>query len=275
MSFQTNETADSQPIFCYTFIRGNSVWRYTDQPADVTVDGVTYRAAVISHGDLQRDEETAAGEVTVTCARATPIVDELADVIRYGPQISCTIRQTHAAGIGGVGTPVSAVRFKGLVQARKLSGAECAFTVANLAGVMERPLLRVITSPTCNNAIYDRRCGVDPSLYTTTGCAITDITGSVLTVPDAALQVDGYYSAGPALVETGAAVGERLMIADHTGDQLTLLHPPPAGLAVGDTLAISAGCDGLEATCIAKFDNQEFFLGFPRVPVTNPFTKAG
>lgn len=275
MSFTSNETADSQPVFCYTFVRANQVWRYTDQPDDVTVDGVTYRAAVISHGDLQRDEETAAGEVTVTCALATPIVAALGDVIRYGATITCTIRQTHASGIGGVGTPVTAVRFKGVVQARKLSGVACAFTVANLAGVLERPLLRVITSPTCNNAIYDRRCGVDPSLYTTTGCAITDITGSVLTVADAALQADGYYTAGPALVESGTAAGERLMIADHTGDQLTLLHAPPTGLAVGDTLAISAGCDGLEATCIAKFDNQEFFLGFPRVPVTNPFTKAG
>jgi uncharacterized phage protein (TIGR02218 family) len=275
VSFATNDAQNAQPVSCYTFVRRDQVWRYTDQPEDVTVDGVVYRAAVIAHGDLQKDDESAAGEVPVTCAVSTPIVAALDDVIRSGPKVICTIRQTHRSGVGGVVTPASAVRFKGVVQSRRIAGGDCTFTVASLAGVLEKPMLRVITSPTCNNAIYDRLCGVDKTLYETTGCVITDIVGSVLTVAEAALQADGYYTAGPLVVEDGSAAGERLFVADHTGDQLTLLHPPPAALAIGDAVTLYAGCDGTEATCDAKFANLDYFLGFPRVPVTNPFVKAG
>lgn len=275
MSFTSNELLNSQPVFTYTFVRRNDVWRYTDQPADVTVDSIVYRAAVITHGDLQRDTESAAGEVSIQCSDQTPIVAALDDLIRFGPKITCTIRQTHRNGVGGVSSPVSAVRFKGVVQSREIAKGLCTFTIASLAGVLERPLLRVITQPTCNNTLGDRLCTVDMSAYTTTGCEITAITGSVLTIAEAALEADPYYTAGVVRVEDGDAIGERLFIADHTGDELRLLHPPPAGLQVGDHVAISAGCDGLEATCDTKFSNLDLFLGFPRVPITNPFVKAG
>lgn len=275
MSFATNDARNAQPVTCYTFVRRNEVWRYTDQPADVTVDGVTYRAAVITHGDFQKDDESAAGEVSVTCSDATPIVGALDDLMRAGPKVTCTIRQTHRNGVGGVSSPASAVRFKGVVQSRRIAGGECVFTVASLAGVLERPLLRVITSPTCNNAIYDRLCGVDPASYIQGPFAVDAITGAVLEVSEAAAEADGYFTAGVAIVVTGNAAGERLFIADHTGDELTLLHPPPAGLDVADTVQLLPGCDGLEATCASKFNNRDFFMGFPRVPVTNPFVKAG
>jgi hypothetical protein len=56
--FETNERANAQPVHCYTFARGSTLWHYTDQPTDFTVSGVTYRAAVIKHTDLSRDEES-------------------------------------------------------------------------------------------------------------------------------------------------------------------------------------------------------------------------
>lgn len=269
MSFYTNETANSQPVTCYTFRRGATLWHYTDQPADVTVDTVTYRAAAITHGDIERTDESAS-ELVISCSSLTPIVSEATIA---GEPIHCTIRQTHRSGVGGA-TPTPVVRFKGRVTARTIKPGSCEFRIASLTSLLERPLLRVIASPTCNHTVYAPGCAVDPTAFTTTGCAITTISGLVLTVADAALQSDGYYTAGYVVVENGTAQGERAFIVDHTADELTLLLGVPAGLTTSDTIAITAGCDGLEATCIAKFSNLDRFLGFPRMPIVNPFEKA-
>lgn len=274
-TFTANERANSQPVTCYTFIRRDTVWRYTDQPEDVTVDGVTYRAAVIAHGDLEKDDESAAGELTVTLSRETPIVSELQALNRDGYRVTCTIRQTHRVGIGGVVTLSTAIRFKGGLLARTLKDGACEFRVASLAALFDRPILRVIASPTCNHTVYDTGCGVDPVGFTTTGCTVSAISGLVLTVTDAASQADGYYTAGYLVVEAGsAAEGERIFIQGHVGSALTCLTALPPGLAVSDTVAITAGCDGLEATCTTKFSNLDYFLGFPRVPQVNPFEQA-
>lgn len=270
--FETNERANSQPITCYTFARGAVLWRYTDAPIDVTLSGVTYRAAVISHSDFERDNETAAGELTITTSDATPIVAAL-DGLLNGLPITLTIRQTHRSGVGGV-TPTTAVRYKGHVTARTLANGACEFQIASIAALLDRPLLRMLAAPTCQYTVYGPSCLVDPAPFTTTGCAISAISGRVLTVADAASQVDGYYTAGYLVIETGTATGERCFIAAHVGSALTLLHDPPSSLTTADTIAITAGCDGLEATCIAKFANIDHFGGFPRVPVVNPFDQA-
>jgi uncharacterized phage protein (TIGR02218 family) len=236
----------------------------------VTVDSVTYRAAAIAHGAIERSDESAGGELSITMSDLTPIVDE---VRVAGLPIIVTVRQTHRSGVGGV-TPVTVVRFKGHVAARTIAGGECEFRVASLTSLLERPLLRVIASPTCNHTVYGPGCAVDPTPFTTTACAITTISGLVLTVADAALEADGYYTAGYLVVESGTAAGERAFIAGHTGSSLTLLTAVPTGLTTADTIAITAGCDGLEATCAAKFSNLDRFLGFPRMPVVNPFDKV-
>ena len=269
-TFEQNERANSQPITLYTFARGATVWRYTDQDADVTDSGVTYRAAAIAHGDYQKTDESAAGETTVTVSEETPIVADLDAIGMDGVPITCTIRQTHAL----VGTPSTAVRFKGRVTQRKIGNGSCEFTVASLAALFERPLLRVLHSPTCQWTVYGPGCGVDPGPFTTTGCVVSAISGQTLTVADAALQADDYYTAGYVTVETGSAAGEKVFIQTHTGSSLACLTRLPAGLTTSDTVAITAGRDGLEETCRTKFSNIAYFLGFARMPEVNPFDDA-
>jgi uncharacterized phage protein (TIGR02218 family) len=269
-TFEQNERSDARPVTLYTFARGAVVWRYTDQAGDVTDSGVTYRAAAITHGDYQKTDESAAGETTVTCAEATPIVADLDAIGLDGLPITCTIRQTHAL----VGTPSTAVRFKGRVTARKIANGECEFTVASLAGFLDRPLLRLACPPTCQWSVYGKECGVDPAGFTTTGCAVSAISGLVLTVADAALQADGYYTAGYVVVETGSAAGEKVFIDAHVGSSLTCLTRIPSGLTTSDTVSIVAGCDGLEATCRTKFNNIAYFGGFAEMPEVNPFQDA-
>lgn len=272
--FASNEARNAQPIILYTFVRGDQVWRYTDQPEDVLVDGVTYRAAVITHDAFAQSEEASDGEFTITMAEATPIVADLDALGIAGRPVTCTLRAMHRVGVGDVTSSTPVVRRKGAVMTRRIASGECQLKIASITTLLDQPILTKTCGPTCQLAVYSVACGKNPADYTTTGCAISAIAGRTLTVPDAALQPDDYYTAGEAVVETGAAAGERLYIAAHTGDQLAILTALPPGLTASDTIAITAGCDGLETTCDTKFDNLEWFLGFPRVPTVNPFLKV-
>jgi uncharacterized phage protein (TIGR02218 family) len=270
--FELNERANAQPVHCYTFARGGTLWHYTDQPADVTVDGVTYRAAVISHSPYERDEETASGELTITMSAETPIVSELNGEFD-GPPISLIIRQTHRSGVGGV-SPTTAVRYSGWATLRTLNGGVCELTVGSITSLLDRPLLRWVCGATCNKVVFGMECGLDPAPYTASGCTVSAISGQTVTVPDAALQPDGYYTAGYLVIESGPAAGRQAHIESHVGSTLVLMHDAPAALTTADTVAITAGCDGLEATCETKFNNIDYFGGFPRVPSVNPFEQA-
>jgi uncharacterized phage protein (TIGR02218 family) len=189
--------------------------------------------------------------------------------------VTCTVGAMHRVGVGGVASSTAVVRRKGAVMARTIEGGACQMKVASMTTLFERPILTKTCGPTCQWTVYGVGCGVDPSLYTTTGCAISAVVGRTLTVADAALQADDYYTAGYAVVETGTAIGERIQIQSHVGDQLAMLTALPPGLTTSDTVSITAGCDGLEATCDTKFSNLDYFLGFSRMPTVNPFLKAG
>jgi hypothetical protein len=66
--FETNERANAQPVHCYTFARGLRALALHRPPIDMTLSGVVYRAADISHTEYARDDESAAGELTITTA---------------------------------------------------------------------------------------------------------------------------------------------------------------------------------------------------------------
>ena len=50
------------------------------------------------------------------------------------------------------------------------------------------------------------------------------------------------------------------------GDWITLWQVPQAGIAVGDDIELTAGCDKRFETCRDRFRNQDNFRGFPHMP---------
>lgn len=273
MTFHSEHAGPHAVRHLFDVSRGLGVWRYTDAPADVTVGGVTYRAAAISRGEVRRSEEDAHGELQITLASATPLAATLmSDGLGRRP-IAVRVRAVHVASEGAVGaTPADpVVVFTGTVRARRVDDAEgtCTLTVGSLLAALERPILRVITSPTCNNAVYDQLCGVDPALFSTEG-TVGAISGRTVTVAEAADQADGYYTGGL------LRIGTRLFFVErHTGESLTVpFGDVPDTALVGEACTITAGCDGTEATCIARFNNLRRFRGFPRVPAVNPWDDA-
>jgi hypothetical protein len=225
---------------------------------------VTYRAAVISHSPYERDEETASGELTITMSAETPIVSELNGEFGTSRPVTLTIRQTHRRRRRrGDADDRRAVQRVGRREGRSREWP-CASSPSRRS--------RRCSSGRCCAGCAGRRatrrssaeCGVDPAPFTTHGLRhLRDLGQHAHGRRRRESQADGYYTAGYLVVESGTGAGERRFIASHVGSTLVLLHDPPRRLTTADTIAITAGCDGVEATCETKFANIDHFGGFP------------
>jgi hypothetical protein len=77
----------------------------------------------------------------------------------------------------------------------------------------------------------------------------------------------GWFKAGVAMMPNG----EMRFVIDHTGDTI-VLQTPMRGLVNGGPLTLFAGDDLTRATCKAKFDNYDRWMGWGWIPSKNPFT---
>ena len=82
---------------------------------------------------------------------------------------------------------------------------------------------------------------------------------------------DDEYRDGEVEWLTGDNVGTISPIVGfrYSDRRVTLLRPTPFAIQVGDTAVARVGCDGLFATCKAKFANQNNFGGDPNAPSAN------
>jgi hypothetical protein len=55
------------------------------------------------------------------------------------------------------------------------------------------------------------------------------------------------------------------------GSGTVLVMLPYSGVAIGDGLKLTAGCDHVIQTCRTKFANEVNYGGFPWIPTRNPF----
>jgi uncharacterized phage protein (TIGR02218 family) len=122
----------------------------------------------------------------------------------------------------------------------------------------------------CDAVLGDSRCGKDVA---TSDFRATATVSAVL--DDMRLQVSGlsgfadrFFRYGVLIFTSGAAEGLTADIEDQrkVGGELTFWQPVSAGVLVGDTMLVTAGCDKRFSTCKAKFANALNFRGFPHMP---------
>lgn len=166
--------------------------------------------------------------------------------------------------------------FAGDVLSCEWKESQAVLTCQPNIGKMKRLGLWMRWQPTCNLQVYSTRCGVDPDDFTDS-VTITAIDGLTITVSGMPAVADGYYNGG----YVTDASGTKRHIEMHVGDDLTLMLDL-AGLAVTDTVSLTAGCDGQQTTCRSKFfpaggslvagiGNIRNFLGFFTSPDRNIF----
>ena len=125
---------------------------------------------------------------------------------------------------------------------------------------------------TCDATLGDARCGInlgDPA-YHAVGLIVDKASATELRIDMSVVPNDGHFAMGQIAFETGAAKGMVGDVLSHVRqgslDRIELWQPMHAGVAIGDQVRITVGCDKCFATCRDRFVNQLNFRGFPHIP---------
>jgi uncharacterized phage protein (TIGR02218 family) len=245
--------------------RDGVVLGFTDHDRDLDVDGLTYLAASGFEASETEDGNSLSAEG--------------GDVSGGFSADAITAEDLSAGRYDGAKVEVFLVNWQETGQRLLLRTAELG-EVRREGGLFRAELRRLthtldqvkgrIYGRQCDAVLGDARCGVNLAAYraTATVSAVTD---------DMHIEVTGlsgfaerFFRYGVLSFTGGAAAGLSADIEDHRkaagADSLTLWLPMAAGVAVGDTLQVTAGCDKRFSTCKAKFNNRLNFQGFPHMP---------
>lgn len=124
----------------------------------------------------------------------------------------------------------------------------------------------------CDASLGDARCGVALDMPALKGFATVTAINDPYRVVVSGLEgfAEGWFSFGTARWSAGARenLADAVVTHDRLGQADVLGFAAKVGdwVAVGDTLAVTAGCDRRFATCQDKFANALNFRGFPHIP---------
>lgn len=265
MTYATKDKSvqDGSPIECYKFVGTFDTYRYTDSPVEVVVNNETYEPLPIQRGVIEEGSiiDDAAG-VDI----AVPFDSDLArDYV--GPltpeKLTIEIRRVHRDDDWATDWKMI---WNGVAIGYGSSGLMFSIsTISNLQAKLHGGVNSVYYQTTCNNVLYDDRCQISRSAFTTTS-TVTAVSDTAVTVDDDGFN-DHALSAGEAV---NNRTGERRLILDNLANVVDIGYPF-IDCKVGDSISLTAGCDHSFSTCNVKFDNIVHFTGFMYIPTKNPF----
>jgi uncharacterized phage protein (TIGR02218 family) len=240
------------------------VYRIATGTRDVTIGGLTFTAGPAARAELGiaavGDDEQA---LDVTLPAVHPVAQRYFAIGVPPKQILVNIwrKQTTSAAeeTAWRGVVTSIAPGEHVVRLRVLS--RMSLTVA-------RRLPTITAGRDCPHILYDDNCKVDRT-SASASTTVTGINGRVVTVALSIPTAD-FFTFGEIV---HSASGERMTIQSQTGSTITM-QLPIYGMAIGDAVALSPGCDHSITTCNAKYSNRDNFGGFPQLPRRNPFKNA-
>lgn len=269
-----------KPVELYKFVGTYNTYYYTSGPRKVTFDDGTLDEDGNPNGPqvylpvpLQRSEVVSGSadddgtDLTIELPVTVEIVQEYGFQITP-PDLDLYVFRFHSIGqfvpywIG----PVTAIKVQDNIASIQSSSLLAASMAANFPNVF-------FQGP-CNLILYDIRCKIVEANWSG-DATVTDISADGLTVtldaiPSGATgtSLDGQLVGG--VIEVGTK--ESRMIISQTDNEIVINYPF-SRLAVGDEIAVVAGCDhAYNGDCLTKFNNQINFGGFPFIGTNNPYT---
>lgn len=257
----------SRPVEIYEIDLDGTFYRYTNAEDELTVASQIYTPAAISRTRPRQGSDDRNADLKITLPASDPFATLYSEI---PPGRKATIRIWQLERDESPSFDTQVLLFKGQLLSVQFSnqGYTAVLNCRAIHFALNRPIPRFTYRAQCNHVLYDAGCGVDPGLFNVTG-AVTDVTGSVITLPGANAEADGYYTGGYCTPTTGDT--DFRLIIDHTGNQLTL-NIPFATDVTGISVQAFAGCDhNVEGDCALLFDNVINFGGFFLVPLKNIF----
>ncbi len=232
----------------------------TDHDRDLTVGGVTYRAApgmtpsaVVRAEGLDADTMDARGAL-----HAAAISEVDLDAGRWdGARVAMSAVDWSMFGAAPIALG------EGTIGAVEMTEGRFTAELAGPGAGLERPAVEE-TTPTCRATLGDRRCRV-PLAGRRRHARVTAAVGAVLTLDRAEPGPDA-YGWGMLRWLDGENGGCRQAIAASAGTKLTLVAAPIRPVAAGTLVELVEGCDRTLATCTARFGNAANFRGEPHLP---------
>ncbi|MDA7963423.1 DUF2163 domain-containing protein [Ruegeria sp.] len=247
--------------------RDGQVYGFTDHDMELTFDGVTFKAstgltaaAIEQATGLSIDNSEAMGALSDAAVREEDIEAGRFD----GAEVRAWL-------VNWADPEQRMLQFRGSIGELRRAGGAFHAELRGLTDLLNRPLGRIYQKP-CTAVLGDKSCRFDT---TASGYWVEDEVAGVS--ESGAVQLtggetfaDAWFDGGRLDVLTGAALGLWGTIKrDARGDQgraLTLWSAIGAGLAAGDRVRLTAGCDKRASTCRLKFNNFLNFQGFPDLP---------
>jgi uncharacterized phage protein (TIGR02218 family) len=157
------------------------------------------------------------------------------------------------------------IMFSGIVSEIDVSRTEIDIKVKSDLVLLNINLPRNLWQPGCVHTLYDGGCALNRATFTISGAVVG---GGGVTLFNTNLgAATGYYDQGVITFTSGANNGlSRTVKTFIVFGSTEVTYPLIAGPANGDTFTIYPGCDKLQATCVAKFNNLIHFKAAPYAP---------
>jgi hypothetical protein len=252
----------TEAVDLFRILVGEAEWLLTSAEDEQTHDSELYLPASIGRGGIQQKSSLAKANLDVQLALDHELAQQLLSTWNEVP-ITLTLFSKRTSGTETI--------WKGRMTGTQPDKTFLKLVFESIYTSMRRPGLRARFQKSCRHALYGRGCTLDPADFAT-AATVDDITGVVLTIPEAALQADGYFTGGM----VAAPDGTLSYIAQHAGSSITVNRvslPLATAFAIegaGMAVTIYPGCDHSYATCESKFSNDLNYGGFDYIPSKNP-----
>jgi uncharacterized phage protein (TIGR02218 family) len=253
---------------CWKLERTDGVrFGFTDHDRALAFDGVTFKpetglsaAALMQTTGLSVDNTEAVGALSDAAITEVDIAAGRYD----GAQVEAWLVQWDR--------PENRVlQFRGQLGDLTRAGGSFTAELRGLAEQMNTPTGRIYQRDCCA-VLGDAACRFDLTTpgYTAEGVVVALEAGRALSIEGLGAFEPRWFERGRCVVLDGAAKG---LVGAIKTDQpagglrrVELWDRLRAGLAVGDRITLTAGCDKRMETCRLKFSNLRNFRGFPDIP---------
>ena len=277
--YQAAETG-LKPVYLYHFWMDAPLathWRYASFPTAITSGGLVWESEAITHG--KRKQSTQGINDTLDISMRLGSDTPLGYFLPIPP--SATMR-VEVLACDYASLNATSTLFTGQVMAIQQQQDRVVARCGDLSQRWSRKLPCFYMQGDCNYQLYEpNTCQVNRANYGAAGVIVAmDMTALPPTMrvqlpqPTNDVITADYFAGGMLEAGLGTNYELRTLMSSTlymmTTDTLVLtLAVPVYHLAVGDWVALWAGCDGTIGTCAAKFNNTANFGGFPTIPLFN------
>ncbi|SDW28580.1 phage conserved hypothetical protein BR0599 [Ruegeria halocynthiae] len=252
---------------CWAITRSDGqTFGFTDHDMELSFDGLAFKAstgltaaAIEQATGLSIDNTEAMGALSDASVREEDIEAGRFD----GAEVRAWL-------VNWADAAQRMLQFRGSIGELRRAGGAFHAELRGLTDLLNRPLGRIYQKP-CTAVLGDGACrfALDTPGYRAEA-EIDALDGEVLRLRGAESSDGGWFERDRLDVLDGAAQGLwasiKLDEQVKDGRNVTLWSSIGGGLAVGDRVQLTAGCDKRMTTCRLKFNNMLNFQGFPDLP---------